>query len=219
MLAMRTLALAVAIWGVSLTAAGQSSPGAADVAKQVQTHYNGVRDFVADFTQSYKSPIGRQSTQDRGRVRIKKPGRMWWEYKGQKSQVVADGSQLYTYLPEDRKLYVAPLPKTDEASSAMMFLAGRGDLLRDFTPSLAADQPAGSWRLDLTPKTPQADFKTLTLIVNRATLALEGLVTTDDAGGVTTYDFTNLKENTGLADGEFVFNISKIPKDVEVIRK
>jgi outer membrane lipoprotein-sorting protein len=132
---------------------------------------------------------------------------------------VADGSQLYTYLPDDRKLYVAPLPKTDEASSAMMFLAGRGDLLRDFTPSLGADQPAGSWRLDLMPKTPQPDFKTLTLIVNRATMALEGLVTTDDAQGVTTYGFTNLKENAGLADGEFVFNISKIPKDVEVIRK
>jgi outer membrane lipoprotein-sorting protein len=50
-------------------------------------------------------------------------------------------------------------------------------------------------------------------------MALEGLVTTDDTGGVTTYGFTNLKENAGLADGEFVFNISKIPKDVEVIRK
>ena len=44
-------------------------------------------------------------------------------------------------------------------------------------------------------------------------------MTTDDAQGVTTYGFTNLKENAGLADGEFVFNISKIPKDVEVIRK
>lgn len=219
MLAMRTVAVVMAVFGVSLAVAGQAAPTAADVAKQLQTHYNGVRDFVADFTQNYKSPIGRQTTQDRGRVRIKKPGRMWWEYKVQKSQVVADGTKIYTYLPDDRKLYVASLPKTDEASSAMMFLAGRGDLLRDFTPSLAATQPPGSWRLDLAPKTPQADFKTLTLIVNRATFALEGLVTTDEAEGVTTYSFTNLKENTGLADGEFVFNTSKIPKDVEVIVK
>ena len=125
MLAMRTVALAVAVFGVSLAAMGQTSPAATDVAKQLQAHYNGVRDFVADFTQTYKSPIGRQTTQDRGRVRIKKPGRMWWDYKAQKVQVVADGSQVYTYLPDDRKLYVAPLPKTDEASSAMMFLAGR----------------------------------------------------------------------------------------------
>ena len=170
---MRVLGLMVVALGVSLAATGQTAPAASDVARQLQTHYNTVRDFVADFTQTYKSTIGRQTTQDRGRVRIKKPGRMWWDYKAQKVQVVADGSQVYTYLPDDRKLYVAPLPKTDEASSAMMFLAGRGDLLRDFTPSLGANQPAGSWRLDLMPKTPQADFKTLTLIVNRATMVLK----------------------------------------------
>ncbi len=216
---MRAIALAVTVLAGSMLAAAQTPPSAADVARQLQAHYNGVRDFVADFTQTYKGTIGRQTAQDRGRVRIKKPGRMYWEYKAQKSQIVADGSQIYTYLPEDRKLYVTPMPKSDEASSAMMFLAGRGDLLRDFTPALGANQPAGSWRLDLAPKTPQADFKTLTLVVNRATMALEGLVTTDEAEGVTTYSFTNLKENTGLADGEFVFNISKIPKDVEVIRK
>ena len=215
---MRALALILALGG-SLAVAAQPAPTAQDVAQQLQAHYNGVLDFVADFTQSYKSPIGRQTTQDRGRVRIKKPGRMWWEYKAQKVQVVADGTLIYTYLPDDRKLYVAPLPKTDEASSAMMFLAGRGDLRRDFTPSLAASQPPGSWRLELAPKTPQADFKTLALIVNRTTLALEGLVTTDEAQGVTTYGFTNLKENAGLGDAEFVFNISKIPKDVEVIKK
>jgi outer membrane lipoprotein carrier protein len=216
---MRAIGLVVTVLGGSLLAAGQTVPTATDVARQLQTHYNGVRDFVADFTQAYTGTIRGLTARDHGRVKIKKPGRMSWDYKVQKVQVVADGSQLYTYMPEDRKLYVTPLPKTDEASSAMMFLAGRGDLLRDFTPALGANQAAGSWRLDLTPKTPQADFKTLTLIVNRATLVLEGLVTTDDAAGVTTYGFTSLKENTGLADGEFVFNISKIPKDVEVIRK
>src|SRR5262245_29475722 len=116
---MRTWVVALGVLGATFGSAAQTSPTAADVAKQLQAHYNTVRDFVADFTQTYKSAIGRQSTQDRGRVRIKKPGRMWWEYKAQRVQVVADGSQLYTYLPEDRKLYVAPLPKSDEASSAM----------------------------------------------------------------------------------------------------
>ena len=99
---MRALGLMVVAFSVSLAASGQTAPTAADVARQLQTHYNGVRDFVADFTQTYKSQIGRQTAQDRGKVRIKKPGRMWWDYKVQKVQVVADGSQLYTYLPDDR---------------------------------------------------------------------------------------------------------------------
>lgn len=198
----------------------QAPPAAQDLARQVQAHYGTVRDFTADFTQVYRAGVGRQTVQENGKVRIKKPGRMWWDYKSNdKAQVVADGSQLYSYLPGDRKVYVTPLPKPDEASSAMLFLTGRGDLLRDFTASIGSDQPDGVWRLDLAPKTPQADFTTLTLVVNRTTFALQGLVTTDQSKGVQTYTFTNLKENVGLADRDFEFSFNKLPKDVEVIRR
>ncbi len=215
---MRRVLLACVLGGAVLSA--QAPASAADLARQLQAHYSGVRDFAADFTQSYRGGVVRQTAQDRGQVRVKKPGRMWWDYKSsQKLQVVADGSQIYTYLPDDRKVYVTPLPKANEASSAMLFLTGRGDLLRDFTPSMGADQPDGAWRLDLAPKTPQADFTSLSLVVNRTTLSLQGLVTTDDSKGVTTYTFVNLKENVGLADADFVFSFSKLPKDVEVIRK
>jgi outer membrane lipoprotein-sorting protein len=43
-------------------------------------------------------------------------------------------------------------------------------------------------------------------------------MTTDQSKGVTTYTFSNLKENVGLADKDFIFNSAKLPKDVEVIR-
>jgi outer membrane lipoprotein carrier protein len=198
----------------------QAPPAGPDLARQVQAHYGTVRDFTADFTQVYRAGVGRQTVQENGKVRIKKPGRMWWDYKSNdKAQVVADGSQLYSYLPGDRKVYVTPLPKPDEASSAMLFLTGRGDLLRDFTASVGNDQPPGVWRLDLVPKTPQADFTALTLVVDRKTLALQGLVTTDQSKSVQSYTFLNLKENVGLTDHDFEFSFTKLPKDVEVIRK
>jgi outer membrane lipoprotein carrier protein len=214
------LLVAAAIVGALIPAqTQQTSPQAQDLAKRVQAHYDSVRDFTADFNQSSTGGVVRQSVKDHGTVKIKKPGRMWWDYKSsQKQQVVADGAEIYTYLPDDRKLYVSPLPKPDEASSAMLFLTGRGDLLRDFTPILPDDQPAGSWRLTLVPKTPQTDFTSLTLVIDRTTLALQGLMTTDQSKGVTTYTFSNLKENVGLADKDFIFNSAKLPKDVEVIR-
>jgi outer membrane lipoprotein carrier protein len=214
---MRFLA-AVAVIG-ALLQTQPPTPAAQDLAKRVQAHYDSIRDFTADFNQTATGGVVRQSVKDRGTVRIKKPGRMWWDYKSsQKQQVVADGTMIYTYLPDDRKVYVAPLPKPDEASSAMLFLTGRGDLLRDFTPTMPDDQPAGSWRLTLVPKTPQTDFTSLTLVVDRTTLALQGLMTTDQSKGVTTYAFSNLKENVGLADKDFIFSFAKLPKDVEVIK-
>jgi outer membrane lipoprotein carrier protein len=214
------LLVAATIVGALLQAQAQPpTPSPPDLAKRLQAHYDTVRDFTADFSQASTGGVVRQTVKDHGAVRIKKPGRMWWDYKSsQKQQVVADGSQIYTYLPDDRKVYVAALPKADEASSAMLFLTGRGDLLRDFTPSMPEEQSAGSWRLTLAPKTPQTDFTSLTLVVDRATLALQGLVTTDQSKGMTIYTFSNLKENAGLADKDFVFSFAKLPKDVEVIR-
>ena len=46
------------------------------------------------------------------------------------------------------------------------------------------------------------------------TLAIRGLQTIDAQGGTSTFFFTNLKENVGIADKEFAF---KIPRGVDVI--
>ena len=48
----------------------------------------------------------------------------------------------------------------------------------------------------------------------RVTLTLRGLVTADAQGGTSTFAFTNLKENVGLADKEFAFTI---PRGVDVV--
>jgi outer membrane lipoprotein-sorting protein len=53
------------------------------------------------------------------------------------------------------------------------------------------------------------------LVVDPATLAIRGLVTVDGQGGKSTFSFTNLKENVGLADKDFAF---KMPRGVDVIR-
>ena len=68
--------------------------------------------------------------------------------------------------------------------------------------------------MKLVPKTPQADFQTLTLIVNRSTLALNGFVTVDDQG-TNTIRLANVKENTGLRDNAFDF---QFPKGTEINR-
>ena len=69
--------------------------------------------------------------------------------------------------------------------------------------------PPGTRALKLVPKTPQPDYDWLILVVDPATLALRGLVTVDAQGGTSSFSFTNLKENVGLADKEFIFNIRR----------
>ena len=160
----------------------------------------------------------RKQITERGHLLIKKPGKMRWEYTAPEQKLfVSDGVKIYSYIPQDKQVIVSPMPRDDEATTPALFLAGKGNLTRDFTPSLVdapAGTPAGSRALKLVPKTRQPDYDWLVLVVDPATLAIRGLVTIDAQGGKSSFSFTNLKENVGLADKEFAF---KIPRGVDVV--
>ena len=192
----------------------QATPSAAELAGRIQARYAAVRDFTAQFTLKHTSGLNLGGAEVRGRVTIKKPGRMRWVFEtGDQSEYIADGVRMYAYFPKDKLVQQAALPPDDRASTALLLLTGRGDLTRDFVARLAPEQPADEWHLTLKPKTPQDDFTELTLAVERSTLRLRGLRTLDDQGNVRLFRFANLQENRGVSDAVFAF---KIPKGVQV---
>lgn len=189
-------------------ARGQQSetPTAAELASRLQKRYESIRDFTADFTQTYRGILQRKTATERGKVLIKKPNRLRFTYESPEQKVfVSDGTIFRSYYKEDRAGSEYPLPKENEASTALLFLAGRGNLARDFAPGMADGAPPTEWHLGLVPAAKQADFDTLTLFVDRRSLALLGFQTTD-AQGTNTIRFANLKENTGVPDSAFVFH-------------
>lgn len=187
------------------------TPSAAELASRLQTRYAAIRDFRADFTQKERGSVLRTvQTESRGTVRVKKPGRMWWDYqKPSKQTLVSDGTTLFYYNAADRTGVRSPMPTGTDLSAAVLFLAGRGDITRDFTSTLLPSAPVDAWHLTLTPKVRQDDFATLTLQVDRATLTFRGLHFKDHAGSENTIRFTNLRENVGLADTEFRFTFPR----------
>ncbi len=209
--ALGLLVAAPPIGGVSQT------PSPSDLARSLQQRYAAVRDFRAAFTQTASGGVLRMvKSEQRGEVKIKKPGRMRWTYGPPDRQVtVADGSRLYFYNPADRTGYESPLPAGDNLSAPILFLTGRGDLERDFTASMPAAQAAGEWQLVLTPRKKQDEFATLTVAVDRATLAFRGFAWTDHQGASHTMRFSSLRENVGLADKEFLFTF---PANAHVTR-
>lgn len=212
---MRSALVCVSIIALTVAAdTAQTPPSAIDLAKRLQAHYSTVHDFTADFVHTYRGGALKQTFNERGDVRVKKPGRMYWTYVvPEKKEFVSDGTKIYSYMKADKICYVTRMPRGDEASSAVAFLSGQGDLIRDFNPSVPAVQPEGQWQLDLTPKTSQPDFTSLKLLVDRKSLALRGLTSVDPQGGTSAFTFTNLRENVGLSDKQFKFNI---PNGVEV---
>jgi outer membrane lipoprotein carrier protein len=192
-------------------------PPIAELAGRLQTRYDAIRDFSADFVHVYEGGLLRKRAIERGTVLIKKPGLMRWTYTDpEKKEFVSDGIKLYAYVPQDKQVIVSSLPAADQAASPVLFLAGKGRLTRDFAVNYAdaPDAPAATYAVKLVPRERQTEYDWLILIVDRQTLGLRRLVTVDEQGGRSTFTFSNLRENVGLADREFVF---KIPRGVDVV--
>jgi outer membrane lipoprotein carrier protein len=187
------------------------------VARDIQQKYDRVRDFSSDFVHTYRGGVLKQQASERGKLLVKKPGKMRWEYSAPERKLfVSDGAKIYSYIPQDKQVTVSSMPQGDQAPTPALFLTGNGDITRDFTPSFdnVADAPAGTLQLKLVPKRAEADYDSLTLVVDAKTLDLRMLITNDSQGGRSTFSFSNLKENTGLADNQFVF---QMPRNVDVI--
>lgn len=188
---------------------------AEQVASTLQTKYDSIRDFTADFTQQYESGILRKKLVERGKVSVKKPGKMRWDYTApDKKLFVSDGSYVYFWVPADNQVTKSPVPKQDEATTALLFLVGKGNLTRDFNVSFIQGAPADTFGLRLRPRLPDRDYDWLQLQVDRKSLQIRTLTAGDRQGGQSAFTFTNFKENVGLADKTFEF---KIPRGADVI--
>ena len=121
------------------------------------------------------------------------------------------------WLPATDGLTLLQRFRQVDQTTPVLFLSGKGDLTRDFSASIIQtppELPSGAESLKLVPRTRQADYDWLIVAVEPRSLAIVGLVTVDAQGGTSSFSFTNLKENVGLADKAFAF---KIPRGVDVV--
>jgi len=191
---------------------------APELARALQKKYDTIKDFSADFVHAYEGGVLRKQITERGHLLVKKPGKMRWDYTSpEQKQFVSDGVKMYSYIPQDKQVIVSTIPPEDEATTPTLFLAGKGNLVRDFTASITdapKGMPADTRALKLVPKVRQKDYDWLVLVVDPNTLDFRGLVTVDAQGGISTFSFANLKVNVGVADKEFTF---KVPRGVDVV--
>ena len=210
---MHRLTLLLALLPVA--AGAQASQSADALARALQQRYQGVRDFTADFVQTYRGGVLRTETRERGTVAVKKPGRMRWVYTNpERKEFVSDGQKIYSYIPEDRQVLVAQVPPENEASTPVLFLTGKGDIAKDFTPALVESSVPGTVGLKLTPRRNEPEYEYLIVAVDPANLQIRALTTRDRQGGESVLKFDNLQENKGISDKDFAF---RIPRGVDVL--
>lgn len=209
-------------WGLSVIVSTavrtqtSQQPPIEELTRSIQEHYESLKNFSANFVHTYTGGLLRTTLTEHGTVLIKKPGMMRWHYEEPEEKLfVSDGIKMYSFIPFDRQVIVSRLPSEANLSTPVLFLIGEGNLLRDFTAvySPSQDMLPDTWSIQLNPKI-DAVYESLTLTVNRVKLSIMQLSTTDFQGAVSTFTFTDLRENIVLSDAIFNF---EIPKNTEII--
>ncbi len=182
---------------------------AAELLDKVQRHYEGLHDYTADFIQTYTRVALSRTSESRGRLMLKKPGMMRWEYdKPDPKLWIADGTQLYVYEPEFQQVTIDRNFETARLSDSISFLWGEGKLADTFNAKLGNPEevgaPKGAPTLELTPKH-DATYAKLVVVLDAKTGHVIESTIYETSGNKNQFKFSNLKINTGLKKDLFTF--------------
>jgi len=189
-----------------------------EVLNEIQSRYEKTNDFEANFIQEYISKMMRQPGKGEGKVYFKKRGMMRWDYTVPNQKLISDGHNLWYYQPEEKQVLISDVSKVLKEKTPLAFLAGEGNLGRDFTLlnlNEAVSQKEDNYVIELAPKEPLATLSKLILTVDKKTYIVLQADVFDGLGNVTRTRFIDIKTNVGLSNSFFQFTI---PPGTEVIK-
>lgn len=196
-------------------AAGAGGRTALDAAlAALQARYDATRTLKAAFRQTVESPTLAGPIEASGTVIFEKPNRMRWEYAAPDEQtIVGDGETLWIYQPDLKQVIRTPLRSAFQSSTPVTFLAGLGDVRRDFEPSLVADERE-RWVVKLVPRQADAGIGAMQLAIRKTDASVAEARVTDAAGTVTTIRFSGEERNAVVPAETFRFTP---PTGVDVV--
>ncbi len=191
-----------------------------DVVVQLQQRYDKIKDFRADFIQSYYSTNGTQLMESKGTLYYKKSGMFKWIYETpKKKEFVIRGNKLYVYLKDDSIVYLDEDFKSSQMKMILLFLYGEGNIEKQFNIEKVEDDKDYN-RILLTPKEKNSTVSKLILTVDKTNHNVEKLEITDNLGNRNVFHFKNILFDSDLKESFFIFKIpegvelSPIPKDM-----
>lgn len=205
-----SLCLALLLCG----AAAGAEESAEQIVRRVQERYDSTADFTAHVKQELVLSSAGKTLSATGTVSYKRAGRMRWTLENHEKQIiVADGTTLWFYQPEEKQVLKAPFQMAFRSSVPISFLIGVGKIAEDFDVAVASSDDTRI-RLDMTPRQGGTEVGRMQLTVDRAAYDVVGAEVKDPMGNVTRLEFSDLRRNVGLEDSVFHFDV---PAGVDVV--
>ncbi len=220
---------AVLALGLSLPAMGeeggdeQARKEVREVMKRLQARYEKTKDLQADFTQKTTIEGFERPMTSSGKLYIKKPGRLRWNYLDPSTEdIYVQGDDLKVYVPEHKQVLVGKLTNMAASRAPLELLQGAAKLDASFDaePTPGKGRGVGGIRLvTLVPKSRDGEVhgtvQKIVVEVFPKTYFIRSLSLYEASGNVSNFEFSSLQSNLGLDDDLFV---PKFPPDVEVVK-
>ncbi|HXV78116.1 MAG TPA: outer membrane lipoprotein carrier protein LolA [Candidatus Polarisedimenticolaceae bacterium] len=171
----------------------------------LQAWLDATDDLEAAFSQALVSGAFGAGLEEAGRLYVKRPGRMRWDYRDPDRKIaIVDGDRTWLYLEEEAQLMLGRLGEHGTLLPALIV----GDRALDelFEAELvpaAEGQRDGTVGLRLRPRPAADSFESVLVTLRPPEFAIERAEVLDAAGNRMLYRFSKLKRNRGLPDGLF----------------
>ncbi len=220
-----TLTLAMLLGWSALAQTGKLQEGKKEKAKisasemldRIQEFYETTEDYQASFNQVYKNKLYNETKKSSGKVYIKRPGKMRWEYKKPNEKLfVSDGKVLWVYEAEANQVFKQDLASS-ELPTAIAFLMGKGDMKKDYKYKHVENEKAakkGLVVIELVPKKATTQYKKLLFMVDEASSGVKRTIIVDHSDNTNSMRFEKVKTNQGLKSKKFTF---KMPKGATLV--
>jgi outer membrane lipoprotein carrier protein len=203
------LCLSTVVAGVTPppVALGENLPSIDYVMKELEKRYTGSQ-FSADFLQ--ESTIKAMEITDfaSGRLYVRYPGMMRWEYqKPERQVIVTDGKQLWIYRPQDNLVMTGSAPVFFRDGKGASFLSDIALIRKKFKISMVRAEGEYLYELRMTPLEQTLNIREVRLYVTPRSYHITRIVTLSDYGDDTRIDIVNPQFNVNLEPSLFSFDI------------
>jgi len=218
--------LVAGLWGVGLGfgLADDSSPAATapsgdagleEILTGIEARYAGPG-FAAQFLQTSTLKAMDITDTASGRIFIKRPDKMRWEYETpEKQTIISDGVQLWMYRPADRQVMVGQAPTFFGEGKGAGFLADMQSIRANFSITRVPSSDLQTHALKLVPLKPQTGLADIYLSVTKDTYEIVQIVTHNAYEDETRIELTDNQFDQTFDDTWFRF---ETPPDVDVLQ-
>lgn len=182
---------------------------------QIENRYNNTG-FSAEFIQQSTLKALDIIDSATGRMLVKYPGRMRWEYEKPDQQIIiTDGESLWVYRPDDNQVMLGAASAFFGEGKGAGFLSDISVLRKTFRITLEKTAINGLITLKLIPIKKAFDISAIYLFLSSKTFVITEIITYNTYADKTSIKLQHIEFTKNIDDAEFSFII---PENVDILQ-